>query len=63
MNCYGLPHCTYLLAAIHSRPNQGRHQTTIIIVNVLSSAGFRLKSKFQNLNKDLYHLKLLLREL
>jgi hypothetical protein len=60
MNFYGSPHCTHLLAALPSNPTQGSHQKSAIFANAPFSAGFRANGNFQDLNKDLYHLKLLL---
>ena len=63
MNFYGYPHCTHLAAAPPTKPTQSSHQKSAIFANALFGAGFRATSNFQDLNRDLYHLKLLLCEL
>ncbi len=40
-----------------------QNQKSAIFANAPFSAGFRANGNFQNLNKDLYHLKLLLCDL
>jgi hypothetical protein len=60
MNFYGYPHCTHLLAAPPSNPKHSSHQKSAIFANALFGEGFRAIGNFQDLNTDLYQLKLLL---